>query len=77
MVIKYWYKPKGGTYMEKLKVLLNAVFDEDGAIRPCGRETCKKLISVASEKYPNVDFGSADTGIMNIEAMDKLRKELL
>lgn len=63
--------------MEKLKVLLNAVFEEDGAVRPCGRETCKKLISVASEKYPNVDFGNPNTGIMNIEVMNKLRKEIL
>ena len=59
--------------MEKLKVLLNKVFDSDGNVLPCGREVCKELISTASQIYPNVNFGNVETGQMNIDNMLQLR----
>lgn len=62
--------------MDKLNILLNEVFDENGNIRPCGREACQELISEASITYPGIDFGNAKTGIMNIENMLKLRSDI-
>ena len=50
-----------------LEFLYKIVFDENGEVRACGRENCKKLIKACMELYPDVDFGNPETGMMNIE----------
>ena len=56
--------------MSEILKLYNVVFTEDGQIKACGRENCKKLI-VACEQdninNPHIDFGNSDTGFMNVE----------
>lgn len=51
--------------------LYNKVFDSDGSVRLCGRETCKKLIEACSNAYPNVNFGDLESGCMNIDNIKK------
>lgn len=53
--------------MEDIKILYKAVFAEDGSIKACGREACKKLISACLDMKPDGDFGNLDTGVMNVE----------
>lgn len=48
-----------------IKELYDKVFNADGSIKLCGRETCKNLIDACSKEYPNVDFGN-NNGFMNI-----------
>lgn len=55
--------------MEEILELYNKVFDEDGNIKPCGRESCKQLIIKMSEKFPEEDFGSKETGFMNTDTI--------
>lgn len=62
---------------EKLKTVITEVFNENGEIRPCGREKCKELISLASQIYPKINFGDPNTGIMNMDAMKELRSKLI
>ncbi len=52
------------------------VFDAQGRVRPCGRDTCIALIEECKKIKPNTDFGDVNTGYMNIEAIKALRKEV-
>lgn len=47
------------------------VFDENGNIKLCGREACKKLIRLMQCRFPDVDFGNAETGFMNTDNIKK------
>ena len=49
------------------KQAFDEVFEPDGNIRSCGREACKKLITIMQEQFPGVDFGNLETGCMNVE----------
>lgn len=53
------------------------VFDEKtGEVNLCGRDACKRLMQMCSQLYPDVIFGSMDTGYMNIKAIkDAARKQ--
>lgn len=53
------------------------VFDsKTGEVRLCGRDACKRLMATCSKLYPDVIFGSMDTGYMNIKAIkDAARKQ--
>lgn len=48
------------------------VFDQNDQVKVCGREACKKLIVALTEDAADrglsgrYDFGSPDTGIMNL-----------
>ena len=48
------------------------VFDEDGDIKACGREACKALIRECEDKWPDIDFGNSETGMMNVENIKKM-----
>lgn len=50
----------------------NKVFDENGDIKACGRDACKQLILACMEKWPDIDFGNPETGIMNVENIKKM-----
>lgn len=55
----------------------NEVFSEDGKIKVCGREACKRLIETAYEINPNVDYGNKQTGFMNVESLKALKASLI
>ena len=65
--------------MDQMYKLYNDVFNENGEIKACGRDKCKKLI-IACETYykfhynENVNFGNSDTGFMNVDNIKKLFK---
>ena len=52
----------------ELSVAFNAVFDKNGQIKACGRNTCMNLISLM-KKYSSEDVGDESTGKINIETM--------
>ena len=52
----------------KLIKAYNAVFDEDGQIKNCGRDACIELI-VLMGKYTTQNVGDEATGKIEIEAM--------
>jgi len=62
--------------MDKLKDLYCSVFDENGEIKLCGREACKRLI-VEMKCYTSVDVGDEDSGFMNVDNMKKEYKRLV
>lgn len=62
-------------YQEFLQAY-NAVFDETGCIKPCGREMTQRLISAALAIEPCGKFGDLQTGYMNVEAIKKIRNTI-
>ena len=58
--------------MDKIMEQYNKVFDEQGNIRKCGREECKKLIELCEAFQSDIDFGSLQTGFMNVKNIKKL-----
>lgn len=54
--------------IEKLKNAYDAVFDEDGTVKACGRDACAQLIKLM-KNLSTKDVGNEDTGIINIEIM--------
>ena len=55
---------------------LNVVLDDAGNPRACGRENCKRAIWLAKLLNPHVDYGDDKTGMMKVENLLALRKEL-
>lgn len=53
-----------------MKQLHNSVFDAEGNVMLCGRQSCAKLIQ-ALQPYSSESLGDATTGIMNIENVKK------
>jgi hypothetical protein len=53
---------------ERLKRAYNAVFDENGQVRNCGREVCSKLINLM-KKYTSKKIGDEDTGKLEIDTI--------
>lgn len=49
-----------------------AVFDENGNVKPCGRQACRDLIEQCN-KYM---FGNLATGMMNVNAILGLKKDM-
>lgn len=60
-----------------MKKLYDIVFDENGDVTVCGREACKQLIMACEEVKPGVDYGNPQTGFMNIENIQNLKRELI
>ena len=54
----------------------DAVFDETGCIKPCGRETTQRLIRVALALKPDEYFGDLATGYMHVENIKALRNTI-
>ena len=59
---------------EAFRVLFREVFDEDGNVTICGREACKELIHAAKQVTPI--YGNEKTGMMQVDAIQALYKEL-
>lgn len=66
------------TKIEEIKELYDQVFDKDGNITLCGRETCKKLMSALNEIFKTVKFGDMESGFLYVdivkEYVDRLTK---
>lgn len=56
--------------------LYNNVFDENDLIKAVGREHTKCLIEACEQFSSNTDFGSKDTGFMNVTNIKMLRNKL-
>ena len=53
---------------EEMYAAYNAVFDNKGKIKACGRDACIHLIQLM-KKYTSEDVGDENTGRINIEVM--------
>ena len=70
---------------EEFLELFGKVFDEDGNVKPCGRDTCVKLIKLCESIAPSFDgrhYGETDPdslrrGYMNVQNIKTLRDEIL
>ena len=58
----------------KFKEAFEAVFDEDGNVKLCGREACKRLIKACMELQPSTYFGNPITGYLNLKSYPIMRK---
>lgn len=47
------------------------VFNDDGTVKNCGREECKKLIIMLNKTFLNKKFGNEDTGFMNVSNINE------
>lgn len=52
------------------------VFNDDGTIRVCGRDSVRELIEVAESIDPTKDFGNKKIGRMNVDAVRSLLYEI-
>lgn len=48
------------------------VFDNSGNVKNCGRDVCKELIVACMERWPGIDFGDVESGMMNVENIQKM-----
>ena len=55
----------------EIQELYDNVFDADGNILACGRETCKELIHALHKMFPDVDFGDEATGWMQVKTIQQ------
>ena len=52
--------------------LYKKVFNEDGTQKLSGREACKELIKACQDAcYQDIDFGNEETGMMNVENIQR------
>ena len=47
-------------------------FTDDFNVKPCGRETCKKLIVHLNSLYPSINFGNVETGFLHIDEIKEV-----
>lgn len=59
-----------------LKAAYEAVFDENGQIRNCGRQACINLIQ-EMEKHSLIAVGDENTGIINVEILKAEYKKII
>ena len=52
------------------------VFNEDNSVKACGRTKCIELIQCAKKLNSDLDFGSIETGIMNVDNLILLKTKL-
>lgn len=58
-----------------IKEAYEAVFNEDGTMKACGREACRRLIEACEAKDQDTYFGDKRTGkicLSNISVIEKL-----
>lgn len=54
----------------------NEVFDDKNQVKPCGRLSCIKLISICKDIDPNTNFGDTSTGMMKIDNIISLKNKI-
>lgn len=57
--------------------LYNTVFDKNGSIKSCGRDTTSELIKAAESIKSGIDFGNSDTGMMFVGNIKTLYMEVI
>ncbi len=62
--------------LQKINKLYYEVFDTNDKITACGRDKCKSLILACQKLNPQIDFGNADTGMMNVDNIVNFKKNL-
>ena len=55
---------------ERLRGAFNAVFDEKGHVKNCGRDACSRLIHLM-KRYSSKNVGDESKGILNVDVMKK------
>jgi hypothetical protein len=53
------------------------VFNEDGSVKLCGRENCKKLIALADQLDDSESHGNIENGNMNIESIKSVHERVI
>lgn len=53
------------------------VFDSNDNVTACGRVKCIELIREAKKIDKDTDYGSEDTGYINVENMKNLHKRMI
>lgn len=61
--------------LQNLKTAYNAVFDENGNVKNCGRELTRILIKEVA-KHTTVNVGDESTGIMKVDKLKTVYQEL-
>ena len=56
------------TEQQILKTAYNAVFDENGKVKACGRDACSRLINLM-RKYTSKNVGNENTGILEVDTI--------
>jgi hypothetical protein len=63
--------------LEELKDSYQAVFDEDGNVRACGRALCMRLMFSLKRFRPKADLGNFDTGVMNTDVVKSAYQDIV
>lgn len=63
--------------ISEFKRLYSEVFDKEGEIKACGRDTCYDLIKVADEIETDVSHGNLESCTMEVETIHKLAVQLI
>jgi len=61
---------------ERFCDVAHKVFNNDGTIRVCGRDSVRELIEAAEMIDPTKDFGNKEIGRMNVDAVRNLLHEI-
>lgn len=61
---------------ERFCNVAHKVFNEDGTIRVCGRDSVRALIEAAESIDSTKDFGNKEIGRMNVDAVRSLLTEI-
>lgn len=61
---------------ERFCDMASKVFNQDGTIRACGRDSVRALIEAAEQVDSTKDFGDKDIGRMNVDAIRGLLAEI-
>ena len=51
-----------------------AVFDENGNVKACGREACKRLIRACYQLEPKAHFGNPETGQIRLASYPTMKR---
>lgn len=63
--------------LDELKDAYEAVFDEDGSIKACGRALCLHLMYVLKKFRPMAELGNFDTGVMNVKVIKDVYRDIV
>lgn len=61
---------------ERFYNVAHKVFNDDGTIRVCGRDSVRALIEAAESIDSTKDFGNKEIGRMNVDAVRSLLTEI-
>lgn len=62
--------------IEEFKKLYDEVFTENDMIKNCGRDKTSALIACCNKISSNSDFGSIDSGFLNVENIIRLHQNI-